>query len=272
MSAAMSLRQHPVATPIVVYDHAVPASGRNRSFIPAFHTFWWVREGWAEITGPFGSLRIPPQRGIFLSPGVHRRQAFAPSTVLLSLSFVLTWEDGQPLLASRPPVPYRPGGTEDLIASAEAVCAAKGDEAVSPERWLAFQGTFQSFLAVVLRWAAREGIALLEPASCDPRLARVVEEIQRQPSAGPLPFSEWERRAGLGRSHLNRLAREQLGESLHAHRNRILADALRKTLLTTHASTKELAASFGFVDSAHLCHWLRRHTGCSPAELRQHPV
>ena len=270
MDVTIGPDRHPIAAPIIIYDHEVPASGRDRAFAPTFHTLWWVRQGWAEVAGKFGRIRIPAGRGIFMSPGIHRRQTFAQTTRMLSLSFVISWEDGQPLLESLPPKIYRQAGADDLVAPAEAVSAANGDSHRSPECWMAFQAAFQTFLAAALRWTARQGFQILEPTHCDPRLARVVEEIRRQPTAGPLPFGHWERRAGLSRSQISRLARAQLGESLHAYRNRILTEALRKQLLTNRASTKEIAAAFGFVDSAHLCHWLRHHTGSSPAELRHH--
>jgi len=267
-----NLAQYPVATPVVAYDRAVSLQGKDITVSPAFHSFWWVRRGWAKVTGEFGIKRTPEGQGLFLSPGIKRHQTFADDTLLLSLSFVIHWEDGQPLLDSLPPVKYSGDEIEDLISHAEAACGLAGARHDSVTDWLRFQSSFQAFLAATLQWAGRSGFQILSPQEGDPRLIGIIREVRQSPGAGPLPFERWQRMAGLSRSQINRLAREHLGKSLHAYRDQQLVTVLRRNLLTRGSSIKELAAEHGFVDSAHLCHWLKRQTGVTPTELRHEAV
>lgn len=262
------LPQHPVVTAVVAYDQEVSVKGTDITVAPSFYSFWWVRQGWAKVDGEFGTRRTPAGQGLFLSAGVQRHQTFASDTMLLSLSFIIAWEDGQPFLDSRPPLAYRQDEREDLVSHAEAACRFGPGRNLSTTGWLNFQGPFYSFVNAAIQWATRKGFQILAPQEADPRLDGIIREVRHSPVAGPLPFERWQKMAGLSRSQINRLAREYLGESLHAYRDRNLVARLRQRLLTGTASIKELAAEHNFVDPAHLCHWLKRHTGATPTEIR----
>ena len=267
-STQKPLKQHPVVSAVVAYDQGVSPQGNDITVTPSFHSFWWVRQGWAKVEGKFGTKRTPAGQGLFLSPGLQRHQVFAEGTILLSLSFIIAWEDGQPFMDSRPPIPYLGDEPEDLISHAEAACRLGHGRHQSAMGWLNFQEPFHGFVNAAIQWAMRKGFRILDPREVDPRLDGIIREVRHSPIAGPLPFERWQRMAGLSRSQINRLAREYLGESLHAYRDRNLVARLRQRLLIGGASIKELAAEHDFVDPAHLCHWFKRQTGATPTEIR----
>lgn len=65
------------------------------------------------------------------------------------------------------------------------------------------------------------------------------------------------------KASINRTPQEMLDELR-------FADACR--LLSEGASLKEVAASTGFADAAHLCHRFRRRFGCTPVQwVCSHP-
>lgn len=268
-ASSESLGLLPQASAVIAYDGEVYDRGKNLTTTPAFYTFWWIRRGSVELSGRFGRLRVGPESGLFLSRGIERHQVFEEKTRLISLSFTINWSDGGQLLDAFPPVVYRSQKKHDLAGLGAAACRLGPDRRRSVENWFNFQSAFHAFLSATLAWIRSQGFRVLPPGQVDMRLTKIVQEIRQTPSAGPLPYGQWEKSAGLSRSQLNRLARAQLGESLHAHRDRMLAESVHKHLLAGNASVKELAAFFGFVDSAHLCHWLRRRTGATPAELRR---
>ena len=133
---------------------------------------------------------------------------------------------------------------------------------------LALHGATELFVAEVLEWAEEAGIGAERAPSIDPRLGRVLADLEAGVRAGPLPFGRWRDQTGLGRVQLERIARRELGTSLRARRDERLLAAIRTSLARGGESLKETAARLGFFDSAHFTRWVRRHAGCPPRELR----
>ena len=142
------------------------------------------------------------------------------------------------------------------------------EQAFTVSEWARFHAAGWAFIAELIERVIRSGGEMTPPQTQDERLNRVLTLLRMHLRAGPLPYAEWQRQVGLSRAQLNRLAQRELGESLHARRDALLLNAIRHQLNIAADSSKELAARFGFVDAAHFAHWVRRHTGKRPKDLR----
>lgn len=245
-----------------------------------FYTWWWCEKGHARVRTKDGDYHIHPGQWVLLPTMRERRQDIDAGTCLVSISFQAVWATGVPLLNMRRPLIV--DGVHDNLfrRTALAVCrlwqdmckqtsSMKTDSPLQTTNIYRLQGRLHLFVSELFDRAITHGCQLNPPGSGDDRLDYVLEEMRRDVRAGPLPLAAWSRQAGLSRSQLDRLCREWLGMNLRQRRDQMLMEEIRQRLLIGSESIKELAASLGFVDSAHFCRWVRRNTGHSPLEIRQ---
>lgn len=132
------------------------------------------------------------------------------------------------------------------------------------------QGTLYHFLAQLTPLILHQGGRIASNPSRDPRIARLVGELQSRPSIHPLPYSRWKQSVPLSRAQIDRLFRTEFGSSPRQLRDRYLLAAIKRQLMTRTVSVKETAASFGFSDTSHFCRWFRQQGNLSPEQFRLH--
>ena len=82
------------------------------------------------------------------------------------------------------------------------------------------------------------------------------------------PVGFFAERLGLSPTHLNRLARFHLGESVQALIDRRLVAEARRALVFTIEPATAVALSLGFSDPAYFNRFFRKHTGMTPGRFR----
>jgi len=263
---------------VIAYEGAPEPAMRTRRGRNAFYTFWWVKQGAAELEIDGRSYRYGAGEWVLIPAMTDRYHALDESTELVSLSFQWDWPLGEPVLRIEEPI----SGTADAQRS---LCALARDAVkvlhASPDAprtfrqtmfglaaWNRFLGAFHSFLAELCEVAEQRGGVVVRPGAVDARLAPILADLAKSPTIGPLPYERWRGRVGIGREQIDRLARQHLGMTLHAWRNRLLEREVRRRLLPGGAVIKAVAAELGFVDSAHFNRWCRQHLHRRPGELR----
>lgn len=245
-----------------------------------FFSWWWFDRGAGSVRSATREDRIEAGQWMLFPPHYERRHRIDRHTVLISISFEAVWATGTPLLDMPGPLVVDGGNDTELRRMARSVCRAR--EAFQPRQDIPtrttrlnslaacrLHGRLLVFVAALFDRATALGCSLNAPTSGDERLDWVLRDMRSRLSAGPLPWSEWSGHVGLGRSQLDRLCRQTHGVSLRQRRDQLLLDELRQRLWAGRDSIKEIAASLGFVDTAHFCRWTRHHTGRSPRELRR---
>jgi len=265
--------------PLMAYRGEVSQGAGPVTVTHPFYTWWWMLEGEVKLTVAGGERRIGSGFWVLIPAGMRRVQHFRKGSRILSINFQCGWAAGVPALEIPRLLVAPAEALPPLRPLAEAICEATGKEgghrslaAYEPSlpEGLRFRADLIRFAELLLGYAARHGGGRLPPRrQGDRRLETVLHTLHEAPRAGPLPYERWQRQTGLGRSQLERLARSRLGVSLPAYRDRLLVTEACRVLAEEPLLIKEVAAAFGFVDSAHFCRWIRRKTGHSPQELRR---
>ncbi|MEI6072746.1 MAG: helix-turn-helix domain-containing protein [Verrucomicrobiae bacterium] len=242
------------------------------------HFTWWeVRSGCAQVTTTHGTVIVEAGEWLLIPHGVWRHQVLKKGTHLTSLNFQAVWPNGRPVLTLLNPIT---GPNRNKLATlARSVCRVVNrteanrakpllDREVSLSDWLSFRSLLLSFFNELVKCAMSKGGALLGPSSGDSRLDTILSELRRDLYAGPLPYTGWGARLGVGRSQIDRLAQRYLGCGLKTIRDAFLQDEIRHHFALGKLSAKELAAKFHFSDAAHFSRWVQRATGHSPKDLR----
>ncbi len=270
--------------PRIVYRGAVPRSGVAFQGIMPHYVWWRINRGVCHLRTEQESFTLREGEWVMIPAGIWRIQRFEPDNEIISIHFSCHWPSGIPALKTQGLLRGVTGTVPGLEACASRICDVL-DAHVRPNRrnlmdysptlpdLLLFRSELPRFIAMLLGYAAREG-GVLQRFQCeDPRLEHVLLDLRGSPRAGPLPYERWQRLTGLGRSHLERLARRHLGTGLHALRDRLLLlSAYRQLTGEPSLLVKQVAEELGFVDSSHFCRWFRQKTGQSPAAFRHQPV
>lgn len=248
--------------------------------LPVF-TWWDICAGSARVTTARESVIAKPGEWMLIPHGVPRHQVLEKGTVLTSLNFRALWPNGNPVLEL--PDPVTGLRQAKLTKFARSICRileeAKGDHCgqfvdreISLSAWLRSRGLLLSFVNELFQCAISKGGVLSGPSSGDPRLDTILSDLRRNLRAGPLPYAVWQASLGLGRSQIDRLARQHLGRGLKVVRDSFLEAEIRHHFVLGTLSAKELAAKYHFADAAHFSRWVFRMTGSSPKVLRQNAV
>ncbi|HWL50898.1 MAG TPA: AraC family transcriptional regulator [Chthoniobacteraceae bacterium] len=266
--------------PMIIYRNGVSPGGLNSQRTLPFYTWWWIESGKVEIE-TCGRLQVVrPGQWILIPAGVMRTQEFDPASTIISINFLASWGDRLPLLGLAEPLIGEGCRTARLRELAGAVCEVL-ENAAEPSRRgrhgasltlreaLRFRTRLSAFVSALLEYAADHGGQWIDRSASEPRLEWVLESIRQQVRAGPLPFDQWQRATRLGRSQLERLARQHLRMSLAVYRDRLLAAEACRRLASRDLLIKQIAADLGFVDVAHFCRWFRGRTRQSPGEFRK---
>ena len=102
----------------------------------------------------------------------------------------------------------------------------------------------------------------------DPRVARALSFMGRS-SAASLSVPEIARHVGVGRQTLERSFREHLGRTVNEELIRLRVSMLKRLLVESDESVKELCARVGFGTAAAMFPMFKRHTGLTPKAYRK---
>ena len=267
--------------PTIIYRRKVPPDAEHVTVTHPYYAWWWILEGEVQVKTSKEAIRVRAGRWILIPAGLRRTQHFPSGSRIVSINFIARWAQGLPLVD----MPNLLSATSETVPAlprlANQVCQASGGDddphqmslrarKLSIGNSLELSTSFHQFVNVLLGYAIQCGGRLQTFTTEDSRLEHVLKSIRSQVQAGPLPYREWQKQTGLGRSQLDRLAQTHLHISLHAYRDHLLiAEACRR--LASHETVKQTAAMLGFGDSAHFCRWVRRHLGRSPLSLRGGP-
>lgn len=105
-------------------------------------------------------------------------------------------------------------------------------------------------------------------AVSDLRVARALSHMVQQ-SAGNLSVSEIAQFVGVGRQTLERGFRTHLGRTINEELIRLRISKLKRLLVESEESIKELSARVGFGTTANMFPMFKRHTGMTPKEYRE---
>jgi LacI family transcriptional regulator len=102
----------------------------------------------------------------------------------------------------------------------------------------------------------------------DPRVARALSYMAEQ-STAHLSVPKIARFVGIGRQTLERGFREQLGRTVNEELIRLRISKLKRLLVESDESVKELSGKVGFGTTANMFPMFKRHTGMTPKEYRE---
>lgn len=105
-------------------------------------------------------------------------------------------------------------------------------------------------------------------AVSDPRVARALSHMFSQ-SAEKLSVSEIAQFAGVGRQTLERGFQTHLGRTVNDELIRMRISKLKRLLVESDESIKELSSRVGFGTTANMFPMFKRHTGMTPKEYRE---
>lgn len=263
-------------SPMVIYRGKV--ASRYGAYTHPYYTWWWIAAGSVKLEIPRNTLHIDAGRWVFIPVGTRRIQRFSEDCRLISVNFFAQWPNGLPLLSLSQPVIGDEASCPALRKLATRICTVleqnQGGEnhlrnmKLTIPEVLAVKSGLYNFVNTLFEYIATQGGNATIASQEDPRLAMVLDWIQANMRAGPLPFEEWRQQTGLGRSQLENLSRHHLRMSLSTYRNQLLVAEACRRLGIHSVLVKQVAEELGFVDSSHFCRWLRKHTGRSPADFR----
>lgn len=101
----------------------------------------------------------------------------------------------------------------------------------------------------------------------DPRVARALSFMARN-SSSSLSVPDIARHVGVGRQTLERGFREQLGRTVNEELIRLRVSKLKRLLVESDESVKELCTRVGFGTTANMFPMFKRHTGMTPKGYR----
>ena len=105
-------------------------------------------------------------------------------------------------------------------------------------------------------------------AVSDPRVARDFSIMTRN-SSDILSVPDIARHVGVGRLTLKRHFRDQLGRTVNEELIRLRVSKLKRRLVESDGSVKELCARVGFGTPANMFPMFKRPTGVTPRTYRQ---
>jgi len=105
-------------------------------------------------------------------------------------------------------------------------------------------------------------------AVSDPRVARALSYMVRQ-SSEKLTIQDIAQFAGIGRQTLERGFQSHLGRTINEELIRLRISKLKRLLVESEDSIKELSEKVGFGTTANMFPMFKRHTGVTPKEYRE---
>ena len=267
--------------PIIIYRGAVDPHTRKMVTQRPYLTWWRLLLGAVRVNFGDRDWRAEAGQWILSPAGPRREHDFTDDADILSISFDARWPGGLPLLRLPSPLLGVDGDCPELITQGETVCeiveSTRGEGrrsaqslAYTLEDGLHLRAALDGFVRGIVGLALANGGSLAGTGGDDARLDQILESLQANLQAGPLPYRQWTRETGLSRTQVDRLALAHLHVSLRRHRDRLLLAEACRRLNSDVVPIKQIASELGFVDTAHFCRWLRTHTGHSPLTIRRH--
>jgi AraC-like DNA-binding protein len=227
---------------------AVHSHPRGHIIQPTAGAYW--------VVTPEGTWLVPPEQAIWIPPRVHH-EVYSLGPVEARILFVDA--------AHAAPLPLRCGTVRmsPLLIELLPRTVAYGND-YPPD------GPAARLAKVVLdELSAMEMAPLLLPISKDPRLARVMDRLFRDPGAqGAL--TEIAKGSGASPRTVARLFQEETGMTFNQWRTRLrLIESIER--LSRGAAVTEVALDLGYSSASSFAHMFRCNLGVSPGRYQPRP-
>ncbi|MEM1059062.1 MAG: AraC family transcriptional regulator [Verrucomicrobiota bacterium] len=240
---------------------------------------WLLRQG--EVSVQMGRQEWNARQGQWMvCPIGSTAQHFTPGARILSIHFRCEWPTGENLFEDRaalvadaakfPQLEARARELERLVSrNFPGIRVELLRQATGYPEFLELQQRFLAFLAEFYRLMEHDGRTMSRGGGGDERLWRAVECLQESPLAEPFPAERLQQETALGLVQLNRLFREEYGQTAREYREALRLQSALSSLESTSISIKEVGYNLGFKQPSHFTKWFSRKVGKSPQQYRK---
>ncbi|MDA3873157.1 MAG: AraC family transcriptional regulator [Kiritimatiellae bacterium] len=253
-----------------------PASLHSERISPDYISIWLIHRGSVEVSTGTHRLCACAGQGMIVGPG-PRGQEFSRDIDFHSFSFFANWPDGKSLLGSGLPCFFDLSGRsliqrlDRMNTLFESFSPQHGffsfQESVSLKQYLLIQQEFQGILLELLPILERNGIQVTERKELDARVIRAIDYMEHPPNPSePVTLAALAKSCGVSPSHLDRLFRNELGNSPMAwYQNHRFLRA-RYLLHLGEMPLKQVGYELGFKSIAHFSSWYKKQAGHPPSK------
>jgi AraC-like DNA-binding protein len=270
---------------IFVFDSPLPNGATNGTYLRHNElSAWLVRRGWARLTCGGRTVEARPGQWLVCT-GAEIRQELSDDVHILSVRLHHDWPNGRQLFEGGPLCLFEAADYPRLETIARELIREFGSiDWAAGERSYSFlwrtRIDYHAFLRQqrhLLQWLEELSGALLAggwrleiPGAVDSRLGQALHVIDYQHPGEPFRAEALVQASGLTLGHLNRIAKESLGLTLHDYYEQRRLEFAKLALSEERASVKAVASSLGFTQLSHFSAWFKRRAGAAPrAYLRR---
>lgn len=262
-----------------IYRGTVPSE--LTGFMNTFPTLtaWLVLKGTASVTAERRRETAQAGEWLFPKPG-PRHQKFSQDAAILSVRFRIEWPNGDQLFeeglgvvlkaADHPDLERRARRLEhavETIARRRYRDASFTDQKIDFLQFLQIEKAVHLWSESVYRALLAHGLVPNLQQTDDPRMESVLKQLDSWPLEEPYRAETLARKAGLGRSTLERLAMKTLGTGTKAYIERRRLDHALQGLRQPAIPVKQIAVETGFRHTSSFCAWFKARTGNYPGEM-----
>jgi len=240
---------------------------------------WLLRDGEVSVQMGRKTWQARPGQWIVCPIG-STAQHFSVGARILSIHFRCEWPTGENLFEEREALVVEAADYPGLETSARELerLVSKEFPGIRVELlrqetgypdFLRMQQRFLSVLAEFFEMMAANGRTMSRGGAGDERLWRAIECLQECPMSEPFPADRLQQETALGLVQLNRLFREEFGQTAREYRENLRLQSALASLEGTGVSIKEVGYNLGFKQPSHFTKWFSRKVGKSPQQYRQ---
>ena len=239
----------------------------------SFFQFLFIRSGAGDALFSNGTVTLSPPCVVTIPPGTVHGYRFSRDVDGLVVTIVA---DRLPLTADLA------GRSGEWLASPQVLFLDEADNSYFDATTRRVVQEFQSrrpdrnefletYLTMLLMLMKRNGEPQAFPGPGDARVSRVqtLKTLIDQQFREQHPAAHYARLLNLSPTHLNRIARQVTGLTVHDLIIERVIDEARRALLLTHASVQQISDGLGFSDPAYFSRYFRRKTGLAPGAFRR---
>lgn len=241
-----------------------------------FFQIFTILEGGGEVLGENGLQRFSAPSAIIVPTGVVHGFRFQHESDGMVLTVLADRLEALAATDRRLAAFFRtvrivplPGTDAEATEARQCLAGLKAELDGHSVGRMALVGALLSKALVHLARAGDNGADEMPPAADrdSSRIERLVELVDAH-FREHRPVGFFAERLGLSPTHLNRLARRHLGESVQSLLDRRLEAEARRALVFTIEPAKAVAFSLGFSDPAYFNRFFRKSTGMTPGRFR----
>ena len=260
------------------YRGPVPSPGHWFGLHNPVCVVWLIESGQVRIETESGVNTYGSDTWILQMPGLRLSQIFSEDAQLLSLRFLLKWQNGRMLFRPQQRERSCSLGQYPVLKQAAldflAVPPKAGDGVHFSETLMhaddawAIAAAEANFLQHWYRCACDIGFEMQESYLADRRVASGVAVLQEQLANSDVPYLELMERTGVSRAQLDRIFHKHLGHSPKREHDLLRLAHAQEQLQIHERPIKQIAADLGFYDASQFAKWFRRLDGRNPSQAR----